>query len=200
MDKSVVALLLAKSKSTRLPGKNMLDFNGKPMLQWNLEKCLELFDRVYVSSDSDEILNFAQSFGAIGIKRGEDLCGDVPDIPVYLHALAEMEKGGMVSGIVAVHVDTPTLRLDTIDDIALFLEIGYDEVMTCHPMTRADNYKEQHNAIFGSVRGMSRERLINYGDPYKPNPEMLIVDDSVEIEDLESYNRAQWQALTRPSL
>jgi CMP-N-acetylneuraminic acid synthetase len=39
--------------------KNCQDFCGKPMFIWNLEKCLDIFDRVYVSSDSDEILELA---------------------------------------------------------------------------------------------------------------------------------------------
>ena len=53
----------------------------------NTEKCLDIFDSVYVSSDSKEILKQAQEIGAIPILRSEDLCGDTPNIPVYQHAL-----------------------------------------------------------------------------------------------------------------
>jgi len=190
MDKSVVALLLAKSKSTRLPGKNMLPYKGKPMLQHNLEKCIEIFDRVYVSSDSEEILAFAESFGAIGIKRGETLCGETPDIPVFQHAMRAMDRDGFVDAIIAVHVDTPDISVDTLLDIEDLMMFGADEVMTCHPMTHGDNYHDQHNKIKGSIRGLSRERLLNYGDPYKPNPQILVVDDTIEIQTPEDYNRA----------
>ena len=165
----------------------MLPYKGKPMLQHNLEKCLELFDRVYVSSDSDEILKFAESFGALPIKRGEELCGDVPDIPVYKHALEQMEKDGLVEGIVAVHVDTPDVDPITIQDIRYLLELNFSEVMTCHPMTRDKHYHRQANKIYGSVRGLSVEALKNYGDPYYPYPEVLVVDPTPEIETPEDY-------------
>ena len=53
---SLVGLILAQGKSKRLEGKNRLLFKGKPMFLWNVEKCLKIFSRVYVSSDDDWIL------------------------------------------------------------------------------------------------------------------------------------------------
>jgi CMP-N-acetylneuraminic acid synthetase len=167
----------------------MLPYKGKPMLQHNLEKCLDMFERVYVSSDSDEILDFARSFGAIGIKRGKDLCGETPDIPVYQHALKHMLLDGEVSAVVAVHVDTPDIPDQLIDDVALMLEIGYEEVMTCHPMEDTEDYHNRSNRVFGSVRGLSCDRLMNYGDPYKPQPDVLLVDETVEIQTPEDYKK-----------
>jgi CMP-N-acetylneuraminic acid synthetase len=165
-------------------------FAGKPMLLWNLRKCRSIFKKVYVSSDSDEILQLAVSAGAIPIKRGEELCGDVPDIPVFQHALSQMDNP---YGIVAVHADTPGTRGQTIMRVKEAVESGCREVMTCHPMTHTENYHDSHNRIYGSVRGMTRFRLLNYGDPYKPEPEMLIVDDAIEIETQESFDKALCQ-------
>jgi CMP-2-keto-3-deoxyoctulosonic acid synthetase len=191
MEESLVFLLLAKSKSNRLPGKNMLPYKGKPMLQHNLEKCLKIFGEAYVSSDSDEILKFAESFyGTIGIKRGEVYCGETPDIKVYQHAVACIEATGKkVWGVVAVHVDTPDIPENVIFSVAELLASGFDEVMTCHPMTHGDDYHAQANKVYGSVRGLTRERIMNYGDPYKPNPQALIVDTTPEIQTEEDYKK-----------
>jgi CMP-N-acetylneuraminic acid synthetase len=169
----------------------MLPFKGKPMLQHNLEKCLRLFDEVYVSSDSDEILKFAESFyGTIGIKRGEVYCGETPDITVYQHAVATVEATGKkVWGVLAVHVDTPEIDEQVIIDVAELLNYGFEEVMTCHPMTQEPNYHAQNNRVYGSVRAMTRERLFNYGSPYHPKPDVLVVDDSFEIETPEDYTK-----------
>lgn len=183
--------MLAKGTSKRLPGKNLKEFNGKPTFLWNVEKCLKLFKRVYVSSDSDEILQIAKDAGAIPIKRGEDLCGDVPDIPVYQHAFQEM---GDVFGVVAVHANNPTIRPELIERTRYLIELGANEVMTCYPMAHGDHYHSQYNKINGSIRGFSTTRLLTYKDPYKPTPEILIVDDSIEIETQESFDAALCQS------
>ena len=164
-----------------------MDFKGKPMFLWNVEKCLKIFDTVYVSSDSYSILKMAQKAGAIAIHRGEDLCGDVPDIPVYQHALSKM---GDIRGIVAVHANNPTIEPNLIALVKRNLEMGVPEVMTCRPMTHLQTYHKQSNEIYGSIRGISVERLATYPDPYKPNPEVLIMDTSTEVETPESYTKA----------
>lgn len=158
----------------------------------NVEKCLNIFDKVYVSSDSNYILELAQKAGALPIKRGEDLCGDVPDIPVFLHAMERMEP---VDGIIAVHANNPTIDHNLIVSAKRIMELGVNEMMTCHPMSRATFYKEQGNLIYGSIRGISKERLLNYGNPYEPNPDILIVDDSIEIETENDYHEALCQTL-----
>lgn len=162
------------------------------MFLWNVEKCLSIFDEVYVSSDSDEILQIAKSWGAIPIKRGENLCGDVPDIEVYLHAIKHIKTPLM--GVVAVHANNPTIHPVLIARIKYLLEIGAPEVMTCYPMSKSKDYHKQHNRIYGSIRGISIDRLKNYGDPYHPNPEILLVDTSTEIETMKSYNKALWES------
>src|ERR1039457_6552775 len=96
-----VALLLAKKDSGRLPKKNTLDFNGVPMFLVNLKKCLKIFDECYVSSDNQWILDTVETNGGIPILRGEELCGDTPNIPVYQHAVKHMKD---VDSIVAVQV------------------------------------------------------------------------------------------------
>ena len=139
-----------------------------------------------MSSDSREIIKRAYEIGAIGIHRGEDLCGDVPDIPVYQHALSKM---GDVDAIVAVHVDTPLVEPNTIAVVKRLMEMGVQEVMTCKPIEGATNYKDQYSHIYGSIRGISKERLENYGDPYKPSPDVWVVDSSPEIETPEDYKK-----------
>jgi len=177
--------LLVKEHSNRLPGKNTKDFKGKPMFIWNLQKCLSIFDRVYVSSDSHAILNMARVHGAKGIHRGEELCGECPDITVYQHALEHMEN---VSGIVAVHANNPTIEKNLIATVKKFVEYGVPEVMTSHATKHVENHHNHSQRLNGSIRGMSVDRLLNYKDPYKPEPEVLVVDTSIEIETQEDYD------------
>ena len=175
----LVGLILAKSDSKRLPGKNKMLFKGRPMLTWNIEKCLEIFNDVYVSSDSEEILELAERWGAIGIQRGKELCGETPNIPVYQHALKRM---GRVDGIVAVHANNPLIDPNLIRFVKKALEGGASEVMTCHPVEHGEAYKEQGAKIYGSIWGIKADKLVRYKDPYKPSPDILCVDKSIEVE------------------
>jgi N-acylneuraminate cytidylyltransferase len=61
-----LAVIPARGGSKRLPGKNIRDFAGKPMLAWSVEAALEsgLFDTVMVSTDSEEIADVARAWGA----------------------------------------------------------------------------------------------------------------------------------------
>ena len=63
---AAIAIVLARGGSKRLPGKNLLDFNGRPMLAWTVEAALNsgVFTRVVVSTDSESIANVALKYGA----------------------------------------------------------------------------------------------------------------------------------------
>lgn len=147
------------------------------MFMENVEKLLKLFDRVYVSSDSQLILDKAHLAGAIPIWRGQKLCGDTPNITVYQHALSKM---GEVDALIAVQANSPNIDINTIAIVKRIMEIGIDEVMTCH-----SNY-----AIYGSVWAVSKKRLVNYKDPYQPTPQVLVLDNSVDIHSWDEYEEA----------
>ncbi|NCN26054.1 hypothetical protein GW915_00630 [bacterium] len=181
----IKGLMIIKKDSTRLPGKNVMLCNGKPLFVHNLEKCLKIFDEVYVSSDSEEILSLARKKGAKTIKRDSRLCGETPDIPVFQSAVREM----FTDAIVAVHGNNPQIDDRKIALVRDLLKMGIPEVMTCYPMTKDKEYKKQGNPVNGSIRGMSLRRLNNYGDPYHPEPEVLLVDDSLEIETIKDFNK-----------
>lgn len=171
----IVGLILAKRDSKRLPGKNILPFHGKPMYMVNVEKCLKIFDKVYVSSDNQLMLDEAEGKGAIGILRPKELCGDTPNIPVYQHAIEQMD----CDAFVAVQANSPTIDPNIIVQAKEYLENGGTEMMTV-----------QDGIMYGSVWGMTSERLKNYGDPYKPTPDFLLDDPSIDIHDDLDYNNA----------
>lgn len=63
---SRIAIIPARGGSKRLPRKNILDFHGRPMLDWTIEAALKssAFDRVLVSTDDSEIAQVALAAGA----------------------------------------------------------------------------------------------------------------------------------------
>ena len=92
----VLAVIPARGGSKRLPRKNILPLNGKPMIGYTIEAAqgAALLTDWLVSSEDDEILKIAASYtDNIPFKRPDRLAGDkVRNIDVVLHALHFMEE------------------------------------------------------------------------------------------------------------
>lgn len=77
---TAVAIIPARGGSKRIPGKNLKPFHGKPIIAYTIEAAIAsgVFDRIVVSTDSEEIWKTAKSFGATdGIYRSPYLSGDL---------------------------------------------------------------------------------------------------------------------------
>jgi pseudaminic acid cytidylyltransferase len=90
-----VAIIPARSGSERIPGKNMKDFLGIPIIGRVIStlKDSQLFDRIIVSTDSEEIASLAMSFGAeIPFMRPTHLSDNFTDTKsVIAHAIVTLE-------------------------------------------------------------------------------------------------------------
>lgn len=134
---SRVAIIPARGGSKRLPGKNLIDFFGKPLLAWSIEAALTsgLFDRVVVSTEDVAIADAAKMHGAeVPFLRDEfyDDHSNISDVAV--HTLRELEArlGATYDQVVNLQ---PTSPLRTADDIRTAVEAfeksGGDFQMSC---------------------------------------------------------------------
>ena len=64
--KKVIAIIPARKNSKRVKNKNIIDFNGKPMIYWTIKAAREskIFDRIVVSTDSEKIAKISKRYGA----------------------------------------------------------------------------------------------------------------------------------------
>ena len=69
-------IIPARGGSKRIPNKNIIDVNGKPLISYVIETSLYISNNVYVSTDSIEIEKIAKEYGAKIIKRPHDLATD----------------------------------------------------------------------------------------------------------------------------
>jgi len=78
-NKTFLAIIPARGGSKRLPRKNVLDLEGKPLIAYSIEAALEskYIDKVVVSSDDSEILEVSQKFGATILTRPDFLATDI---------------------------------------------------------------------------------------------------------------------------
>ena len=60
-----LAIIPARGGSKRIPNKNIRDFAGKPMISHTITKAntSKLFDKIHVSTDSEEIARIAIDHG-----------------------------------------------------------------------------------------------------------------------------------------
>lgn len=90
-----VAIIPARGGSKRFPGKNIVDFCGKPLIAHSIIYALnnaDIIDKVIVSTDSCEIASIAKEYGAEVIERPKELSGDLtPTSEVVQHVVEKLK-------------------------------------------------------------------------------------------------------------
>lgn len=73
-----LAIIPARGGSKRLPRKNVLDLDGKPLITYSIESALKskYIDKVIVTSDDTGILAVSKEYGADTIQRPDYLAND----------------------------------------------------------------------------------------------------------------------------
>jgi len=114
-EKKIPCLILARGGSKGLPGKNIKELLGKPLLGWVIEsaKMTDHIGEIYVSTDCDSIKKVALNYGAKVIDRPHFLAEDNSlDIDAFQHAL---EFLGDTEEIVHLRATTPVIDKTILD-------------------------------------------------------------------------------------
>ena len=86
-----IAIIPARSKSKRIPNKNIKLFFGKPIIYYAINLALKskIFDKVIVSTDSQKIKKIAEKYGAeVPFIRSKKLSNDTAStFAVMRHAV-----------------------------------------------------------------------------------------------------------------
>jgi CMP-N,N'-diacetyllegionaminic acid synthase len=109
----IVAVIPARGGSKGVPGKNIREIAGKPLIAHSIghAKASKKIGRVIVSSDDDKILKIAEEFGAETLKRPSEFATDVaPSIVVYKHTLQMLEKEGSAPELIVALQPTSPIR------------------------------------------------------------------------------------------
>ena len=73
----IVSLIPARKGSKGIKNKNLIDLCGKPLIHYSIQASINsIVEETWVSSDSDEILEFSKSLGSNIIKRPKELSED----------------------------------------------------------------------------------------------------------------------------
>lgn len=177
----VLAIITARGGSKRLPGKNIMDFCGKPLIAWTIEAAKDCY-RIVVTTDSEEIASISNDCGAEVITRpGELATDDARSIEVVIHALSilEWETNYMLL--------QPTSPLRTSEDIKkaynLFKITGARNVVSVN-----ENY-EPNGAIYLCDNSYWHGNYAFYGkDTF---PYVMPNEQSIDIDTIEDFRLAE---------
>ena len=120
MKHKAVAIIPARGRSKRIPGKNLVDIGGKPLIAHSLITAKQseyLKDRIFVSTEDDEIAKVSKEYGALVINRPKDLAThNSSTLSVLKHAVNVLEKEGKVfDTVVLLQPTSPFRKSETID-------------------------------------------------------------------------------------
>jgi len=122
-----LCVIPARGGSKRIPGKNIRDFCGKPVIAYSIEAALQsnCFDKVIVSTDDQGIASVAQSYGAeIPFLRPQALADDFTGTnDVIKHAIQWYNSSSqMVSYVCCLYATAPFVQ-------KTYLEEGYKKLL-----------------------------------------------------------------------
>lgn len=178
----VLAVIPARRGSVRLPGKNLADISGKPMLAWTVEaaKGSCYIDTIALSTDDEAIMRVGFAHGIhVGIRRPAELSGpQATSAAVVLHAM------GMLAPHDLIVLLQPTSPLRTAQDIdtTIGASVGHTSCLTI-----------SQGVLNGAVYVVNARNFIN--DPQFMTGQTRMVDmplsRSVDVDTPEDLKRAR---------
>jgi N-acylneuraminate cytidylyltransferase len=172
-----------------VPGKNVRLLNGHPMLAYSIGSALEsgVFDRVIVSTDSEEIAGIARRYGAeVPFLRPASFASDTsPDIEWLEHALAELARQGRTWDCYSLLRPTSPFRTAGTIRRAWTLFCSQEGVDSLRAVEKCT----QHPGKMWVIRGARMLPLLPFatGDtpwhstPYQALPPVYVQNASLEI-------------------
>ncbi len=118
---STIAIITARSKSKRIPHKNIKPFCGKPIMVYSIEAALSsnVFDEVMVSTDSEQYAEIAKNAGAkVPFLRSPDNSSDhATTADVLIEVIKEYEKiGRHFDEVCCIYPTAPFISAEKLSD------------------------------------------------------------------------------------
>jgi N-acylneuraminate cytidylyltransferase len=128
-----IAIIPARGGSKRLSNKNILPFDGLPLVAHSIlyaQHNPTIIDEIYVSTDCPQIKQIALDFGAQVMDRPARLSGDFePTITALQHVIQELDYA--IDNIVLLQPTNPLRPKKLLEEAyALFQQKGVDSLFT----------------------------------------------------------------------
>ncbi|MFE0498557.1 cytidylyltransferase domain-containing protein [Streptomyces albidoflavus] len=179
----VLAVIPARGGSKGVPGKNLAEVGGVPLVARAVHACrtARLVSEVLVSTDDPAIAEAARAAGATTVERPAPLSGDTATSEAaVLHALDtdEARHGRLVDVVLLVQCTSPFLTADDVDGVTAAVLEGADTAVTAAPFhgflwrdlatgaTPSSGHGVNHDAAHRPRRQDRPEDLLETGAAY----------------------------------
>ena len=153
-----LAIIPARGGSKRIPGKNIKDFLGKPIIAYSIEAALAtgIFDEVMVSTDDEKIATIARQFGAtVPFMRSEKNADDFATTADVIEEVIQEYRniGQRFDTLCCIYPTAPFVTAERLKEGGRLLESqDYDSVVPMvqfgFPIQRAIYLNETNQAFF----------------------------------------------------
>lgn len=126
--RKILAIVTARGGSKGLPGKNIKEMNGKPLITYTLDSIgsSRYLDSYYISTDSEAIADVCEKYGySVPELRPPELAKDsTPSVDVLLYTIEKLENDGERYDYFVLLEPTSPLRKK--DDIDKMIQMAVD--------------------------------------------------------------------------
>jgi len=134
----IVALLIGRKGSIGFPGKNLYPVLGRPLSLYPMmaAKASKLIDKVYLSTDCEDLMKLATENDIEIIARPKELCThEAKGLDAFIHGfdlIKERNKDKDIELVVLMFCNAATILSDTIDEGIGILRLNpeYDSAVT----------------------------------------------------------------------
>jgi len=175
----IIAIIPAKGNSKRLKNKNIRSLNKKPLIYWTIKHAQKskIIKKIFVSTDSQKISNFAQKMNIGVIRRPKKLGGETPIIEVYKHAYQKLKKKYKPKAIVGLQPDHPDRTVSADKAISIFKKKKIDVLFS------RDSKKIKNGSYYIISKKILENRIVK--------KKFIIVDDCTNIHYLSDIKRIE---------
>jgi CMP-N-acetylneuraminic acid synthetase len=114
----IASVIFGRGGSKGLPGKNTMDILGKAIMEYPLIGCQnsKYINKMYVSTDSDEIADIAMKYNCDYIHRPIELCTDKALLQdAIFHSYKEISMNNDLEYLVITMCNAPNITSEAID-------------------------------------------------------------------------------------
>lgn len=197
---SVIATICARGGSTGVPGKNIRELHGKPLITYTIEQALAcpFIDQVYVSTDDQAIAAVAREAGAeVPFRRPAELAtNSAAKVPVIQHLVDYVIADGLdVTKVIDLDPTSPLRNQHDIAGAFALLDDNTDVVITGYAADKNPYFNMVEEKADGTIG------LVKVTDPPITSRQMAPVvysmNASIYIWHRETLSKGLWEGRTR---
>ncbi|MBN2156583.1 MAG: acylneuraminate cytidylyltransferase family protein [Candidatus Lokiarchaeota archaeon] len=185
--KEIYAIIPARGGSKGIKKKNIRSLKGHPLIAYSIKiaEKTNVFKRIIVSTDDDEISEYAKNYGAEVFKRSPSLAqDDTPMINVVLDVIKKLKEQNDDPEIIVLLQPTSPLRTPNfiLESISLFKSENPESVISVclfehNPLWSLIIEKNRLVPLFSEeMKKTSRQQL---SEVYRPNGSIYISSPDV---------------------